>query len=259
MLVLSKRLSFDNLEMPSPNKFARLAQKFKVLTETHRGQKSRFSDSRDSRRRKHGGSHSKFHPTRSQQDYYDYGYKHVVEEQSEHIAFKSTKPGYVFPLNMINPVDGKAIMSSVEFSKLPQYLQYKFACDVNVGLMNLNLHTQANIAEANRIKNLIYEFTLHDFNVDAQLMYSFEDVYTWEDDIRLINGKHNAILQRIILSFILTLNETMSSYSHNTPKCVSMSVFTIGCIAGICKYMEYISHKQYNSEIFKTDLYSVIY
>jgi hypothetical protein len=90
------------------------------------------------------------------------------------------------------------------------------------------------------------------FNVDAQLPYSFEDIYIWEDDIRSINGKHNSILQRIILSNILTLNQASTSNS-------AISVFAIGCIAGMCAYIELLSKKQYNSEIFKTNLYSVIY
>lgn len=226
--------------MPShKSSLAKLAKKFSVLAEdSHSGRQSRFS--------KHGGGKSKFQPKHSKLEKSD---KYV---QKEHIAFKSTMPGHVFPLNMINSY-GKVVMASVEMTKLPEYIAYQFASDVKVCLLFVNQLTPQNIADANRYKMDIFRFILDYFPVDKQLPYSFQDIYCWEDDICAINGKNNAFYQRIILSYILTLNNNVSTGMHST------TVFAIGCIAGVCAYIEYIAKKQYTSETFKAELYSVIY
>jgi hypothetical protein len=142
---------------------------------------------------------------------------------------------------------------TVKLFPVPKFSEKVADC---LGVFALN--NRGNLGEANYIKGQIAEFlkTNGGIKVDKILPFSFETIYDWEDAFRMERGDSTCMLQRVIMALLLSLDDYKNTGSLKTAFGVSVAVAIVGCLAGICKYINDASCQKYyySDREFKQDL-----
>ena len=130
-----------------------------------------------------------------------------------------------------------------------------FSANVEQCLRFMGISTSDNIKEANYIKRQVFKFVDTNgsvYKIDKALPFSFETIWDYE----MQQGNPDEMLQRIIISLLLSLEDYKTTTAINTQFGNSISVAIIGCVAGICQYIDKVSgsFKKYSHIAFKADL-----
>ena len=112
----------------------------------------------------------------------------------------------------------------------------KFSANVKDCLADCYLLTSENISKANKIKLYVYDFhkTNAGYKVNIYLPIPYEDIV----DNEHARGIPDGFLARILVCLLLSLDDYYNSGDIHTKHGKDICVGIIGCIAGICQYID---------------------
>ena len=176
---------------------------------------------------------------------------------------KSSIPSYesdCIPPVLTIKFDGKGLKEThIKISVLNEIkeLIIKFSSNVNDALSHIGINNTMNANTANNFKREMLDFLNNPVKHDSRLPIDVKKIYSWENDtIRNATGKHDIVLQRMMLSYILLIYEIthLSPYLKKTEQGVYNLIVAIGCLAGLCAYYKQKSGIDYTSKEFKAHM-----